>query len=392
MARVAVVAAICLGVAFAVAPPVAAAWSSGTFSAADEDLMVQLINEARADAGVAPLAVHPDVHEVARWRSQDMIDRDYFSHAIPPEGYRVDHYLAEAGVSFWWWGENIGKDTISDGASTQSTFDWWMGSSAHRANMLEPRATHVGVGAYKGTWGSAANTHMWTLVLIQAPYNGDTTPPTVTPPTSRLYTPSTLGGTTMPVRTSWSASDPSGVARYKLQVQVDGGSWTTVSLASWTSKWVKQALTQGTPYRYRVRAWDAAGNRSAWAYGPTFVPRRTQQSSSAVTYGGAWTTVVEGSASGGSYAFTSSAGAWASFTFTGASVGWVSIRSVYGGSADVYVDDVLVKTVDLSAASVAWRMLVFTRSWSSQGTHTIKLVARGDGRVYVDAFVRLVHT
>ena len=213
---------------------VRAAWASDSFSTADEDLMVQLINQARLTAGVAPLAVDTKVHDVARSRSKDMIDRDFFSHSIPPEGYAVDYYMKQAGISFSWWGETIGKNTYSDSTATQTMFNWFMGSSAHHAIIVEPRATHIGVGAYKGTWQGSANTHMYTMVFIQKP-TSDTTPPTVTAPSSRLYYLSTLGSTTTPVRTTWSASDSSGVAKYQLQRQVNGGTWSSVSLSSATS-------------------------------------------------------------------------------------------------------------------------------------------------------------
>jgi len=184
---------------------VRAAWASDSFSTADEDLMVQLINQARLAAGVAPLAVDTKVHDVARSRSKDMIDRDFFSHSIPPEGYAVDYYMKQQGISFSWWGETIGKNTYPESTATQAMFDWFMGSSAHRAILLEPRATHIGVGAYKGTYedalGSHANTHMYTMVFIQAPGGSGGGTPTSQPtaaPTSQPTAASTPQPTAAP--------------------------------------------------------------------------------------------------------------------------------------------------------------------------------------------------
>ncbi len=39
-----------------------------------------MTNRARASAGLKALKVDSTLHSVARWRSKDMIDRDYFSH------------------------------------------------------------------------------------------------------------------------------------------------------------------------------------------------------------------------------------------------------------------------------------------------------------------------
>lgn len=223
----------------------------------------------------------------------------------------------------------------------------------------------------------------------------DGIPPTVVSPASRLYYPSTLGSTTAPVRTNWSAADPSGIASYQLQRQVNGGSWSTVSLASATATTVKQSLSRGDTWRYRVRATDGAGNVSAYAYGPSFVPRLVQQSSSAVRYGGTWKTASATSYSGGSVKYAKSAGAWASYTFTGASVGWVAEKGPTRGSAKVYIDGAYKTTISLYASSYQARQIVYTFSWTSNGTHMIKIVVVGTAghpRVDVDAFVRLVRT
>jgi uncharacterized protein YkwD len=392
---------LCANVATFAAPAGAmATWSSGAFSAADETLMIQLVNQARASAGLKALVVDASVRSVAEWRSSEMVADSYFGHNIPTACYTVFHYLDAQGVKYSWGAENIGWNGYADDQATQWMFDWFMNSSTHRANILDPRATTIGVGAYKGDWryGSACGQtgtgasysaiHMYTLVFTQSSTT-DTTPPTVTAPASRVYTP-TLGTSTTPVRTSWAGSDASGVGSYLLQRQVNGGTWATVTLASATATSIVQSLTLDYTYRYRVRATDTIGNASSLVYGPTIKPVLTQQTSTSVTYGGTWSSVSTSYASGGSYKYAGTAGAWASFTFTGSSVGWVAAKSTAGGSADVYVDGVLKTTINLYASTTSWRPIVSTFYWASQGTHTIKLVAKGNGRVYLDGFVRLL--
>jgi hypothetical protein len=219
------------------------------------------------------------------------------------------------------------------------------------------------------------------------------TPPTVTAPSSRLYSPSVLGRTTTPVRTTWSAHDPDGIASYTVQRQRNGGSWITVTLANTTSTSVRQSLAFGDSYRYRVRATDGDGLTSAYARGPTFVPRLKQESGSGVTYAGAWSTATGSSFSGGSARYSTAAGARARYTFTGASVSWVAARGPSRGSADVFLDGTYVTTVNLHASNFQARRVVYVHSWGANGSHTLKIVVsgtKGHARVDVDAFARLV--
>ena len=67
----------------------------------------------------------------------------------------------------------------------------------------------------------------------------------------------------------------------------------------------------------------------------------------------------------------------------------MSVKSTAGGSADVFIDGVLKATVSTNATSTAYRPIVYVYNWTSQGTHTIKIVPKGTGRVSLDGFVRL---
>jgi len=220
----------------------------------------------------------------------------------------------------------------------------------------------------------------------------DATPPTVKPPLSGFYSGSTLGSTTAPVRTWWSATDPCGISRYTLERRVNGGSWAVQTLSSPTATSVAQALTLGSTWRYVVRASDGAGNLSGWAYGAFEEPLLTQQSSPAIRYGGTWTVGYSTGYSGGSTRYATAAGAWASYTFTGSSIGWVAAVGPGRGSANVYVDGVYQRTVSLYSSTVALRRVAYVFTWAVQGTHTIRIVAVGTAghpRVDVDGFVRL---
>lgn len=221
----------------------------------------------------------------------------------------------------------------------------------------------------------------------------DTTAPSVARPVSRLTAPATLGTATTPVVTRWSAADPCAVAADALERQANSSLYTLQALPSPRSTSVVQSLTPGIAYRYAARATDGAGNTSGWASGATYTPWITQQTSSAVTFTGTWRTAYSTSLSGGSLAYSSAAGASATFRFTGMSVSWVSYRGPQRGSAAVYVDGVYRATIRLGATTYQPRQVVYAASWGSVGTHTLRIVnlggSAGSTRVDVDAFVRL---
>ena len=142
------------------APSPAAAWAEGAFSAASENDLVALTNRSRAAAGRKALRVDSTLRSIARWRSKDMIKRDYFSHDIPGYG-RVFDVMSDRGFCFHVAGENIGWNNSSDGTATGKIHNSFMNSSGHRSNILGKNWDVIGIGAYKGANGKK----MWTVDL-----------------------------------------------------------------------------------------------------------------------------------------------------------------------------------------------------------------------------------
>jgi glucose/arabinose dehydrogenase len=242
--------------------------------------------------------------------------------------------------------------------------------------------------------GGSADHADWAMAKVTCGVAPDLTPPTVSAPTMRLYAISLPGASSVPVNTSWSASDPSGVVAYQLQVQVNSGAWTNVSLAGATTAAINQSLAVGTLYDYRVRAEDGAGNWSAWVSGRGVRASLTQQTSSSITWHGSWTTGSSSSYLGGSARYSSSKGAYASFALSTSvsSIAWVAYRGPARGSATVYVDGVSKGTVSLYATTNQAHPEVFAFNWGSNAHHSIKIVVAGTAghpRVEVDAFASL---
>ena len=104
-----------------------------------------------------------------------------------------------------------------------------------------------------------------------------------------------------------------------------------------------------------------------------------------------WRTVSMSSAYGSRYVEDKTAGAWATFTFTGTSISWYTLQDAYQGKARVEIDGVVKGTYDNYRSSAQYR---YKRSWGlSSGTHTIRIVALGtksaaakDAYATIDAF------
>ncbi|HET7829653.1 MAG TPA: Ig-like domain-containing protein [Candidatus Limnocylindrales bacterium] len=217
----------------------------------------------------------------------------------------------------------------------------------------------------------------------------DGTAPTVTSATRQLLR-QVVPGKVVDVKLAWAATDAgTGVASYQLQERIGEGSWRTVTLPTKLTTSATRAMTVGTTYRYRMRAADVRGNTSAWTTWAAITPKRVEQTSSSVRWGGTWSSVRDTRFSGGSARRTSSSGLKAVLTFSGRDVGWVTMRSTIGGRAQIRVDGTLVATVDVDGAKTGYRRMVWTRRLSSGGSHTLEIRPLGDGRVTVDAFIVL---
>ena len=111
--------------------------------------MLALINAERAQAGVGPLRVDATLNAIAQARSQDMIAHHYFSHHMPGGGMVFD-ILDRDHVSYEMAGENIALNNYINfypmARTVRQTNTDLMNSPDHRANLLEPKYTEIGLG------------------------------------------------------------------------------------------------------------------------------------------------------------------------------------------------------------------------------------------------------
>jgi len=128
--------------------------------AAYETEVIRLTNLERTKRGLPALTTNWQLSRVARYKSQDMINKNYFSHNSPTYGSPFT-MMQSFGLKFSAGGENIAYGQ----RTPQEVVNAWMNSPGHRANILSTAYTQIGVGAAKKSNG----TLYWTQQFIH-PY------------------------------------------------------------------------------------------------------------------------------------------------------------------------------------------------------------------------------
>jgi subtilisin family serine protease len=184
----------------------------------------------------------------------------------------------------------------------------------------------------------------------------------------------------------------SDINRYEAQWRVNGGAWgSTVSISA-TTRSTARTFVVGRSYGIRVRARDAAGNWSAWAEASPFTAAVVQDGTTGLVQTGSWYRYVHNAMSGGTTRYATTRGASISRTFTGRSVSVIAPESPGRGRAEVWIDGVLAATIDTYRSTTTPRQVMFTRTFTTSGTHTIRMVVLGTSgraRVDLDAFLVL---
>lgn len=113
-----------------------------------EQIIFDLTNRERFQRNLPLLERDDGLSKAARSHSQDMIRRNYFSHTNPDGKSPFDRIAAFAGSRSWGaQGENIAANFgASEEDVARNTVEAWMHSAGHKANILSPEYTHLGVG------------------------------------------------------------------------------------------------------------------------------------------------------------------------------------------------------------------------------------------------------
>ena len=235
--------------------------TTGWNQSSAEATLWQLTNGARANNGLRVLQQNGTLVGLARWRSKDEVQRNYFSHTILGTSYEVYHWYDTNGLRYRWGGENIGwNNGYADTDSPVKIHEGFMASPGHRANILEPSWTHGGIGAFGADnvsfLGATRSPRFYTELFMQALSTSPAPPP---PPPGGTNPPPPPSGGGSPARQPARVA-PSPTPRHVAVVvparpvssqPLDGARVVTVTSVRWSSSSTRALPTEAARPRGR---------------------------------------------------------------------------------------------------------------------------------------------
>ena len=111
-----------------------------------------LINKERSSRGLRSLRANAKLRAAAERHSENMAEKEFFAHVSPSGTTPIERVKAAgylSGATSWAVGENIawGTQKLS---TPREIMQSWMESPAHKANILNRRFRHVGIGVAVG--------------------------------------------------------------------------------------------------------------------------------------------------------------------------------------------------------------------------------------------------
>jgi hypothetical protein len=117
----------------------AAQRGQGRGDAGAAEQLFALGNQARAEAGVAPLAWDPALSAAAYKHCERMVAEGALSHRYNGE-LELSERAALAGAHF-----SLIEENIAMGSSPKEIHEGWMHSPGHKKNLLNPEVDHAGI-------------------------------------------------------------------------------------------------------------------------------------------------------------------------------------------------------------------------------------------------------
>jgi serralysin len=136
----------------------------------DQDILA-LVNQERSSRGLGILTLSQKLDTAADLHAQDMATNYYATNHTGSDSSTTATRITRSGYEWTSIGENLAAGYTSASSVVQA----WMNSTGHRANILNPNFTDLGLGYtyLSGTGGTANNyKHYWALELA----TGDSDP------------------------------------------------------------------------------------------------------------------------------------------------------------------------------------------------------------------------
>ncbi len=164
-------------------------------------------------------------------------------------------------------------------------------------------------------------------------------------------------------------------------ISLDGGKPIKVDLSSTTALYAQTVFSTGAlaaGYHTLSISWDPGNAAGKYInidaldiMGNLVSVAKVEQTDPRLLYAGTWAPSSVATASGGSYSSSNTSGASVTIPFTGRELVLVAAKGPTMGKADVYLDGVFAKTVDLANATARDQMNVYDTGSLTYGLHSV---------------------
>ena len=108
--------------------------------------LLNLTNQKRKDAGLAPLVLNDQLSRAADEKAKYMLEKNFWAH-VAPDGTTPWYFIKNSGYEYLYAGENLARGFNSSGDVVNA----WMASPTHRENMLSPNYKDIGFAILSGS-------------------------------------------------------------------------------------------------------------------------------------------------------------------------------------------------------------------------------------------------
>lgn len=125
--------------------------------------VVELTNVERAQQGLAPLTFNTQLAAAAQVHSANMGSGDFMDHTNPFDGTIAADRVTSQGYNY----QTVAENVAGGQQTPEQVVLEWMNSPSHRANILNPTVTEIGVGYHfqENDTGNVNFSHYWTQVF-----------------------------------------------------------------------------------------------------------------------------------------------------------------------------------------------------------------------------------
>ena len=114
------------------------------------EILVRLANRDRAASGLPELRVNSKLIRAASFKVDDMFAKQYFAHFSPIDNASPWDFFRAANYRYYAAGENLAVDFVT----AEDVHTALMNSPTHRANIMSPLFTEVGISVKQGIWNN----------------------------------------------------------------------------------------------------------------------------------------------------------------------------------------------------------------------------------------------